>query len=177
MVRPIEQRLVRVALALAAIGTGCSGDGDGPRAFELDVRPADNDKLLEAPDLSDEWAHVEVEIVEAPRKVTAGGDDFPLVLEMRNTLDDTVSMDPCPVWEAGMGESSEVSKVEGTLPCEAIGSLGPHERIRLRMTMPPTELATESQGLEPLVGLGWRLKGEFFQETSANAAFMMDGPR
>ena len=103
MVRPIERRLVRVALALAAIGAGCSGDGDGPRAFELDVRAADNNNVLEGPDLPDEWAHVEVEIVEAPRKVTAGGDDFPLVLEMRNTLDHTVSMDPCPVWQAGMG--------------------------------------------------------------------------
>ena len=156
---------------------GCKdGDGGGPRAFDL-VVVAHNERVLEVVDLPEEWAHVEVQIIEAPEVVTAGGDDFPLVLEMRNTLDRPITLDPCPVWEAGMGESSEVSNVEGWLPCDEIGSLRAGERIRLRMNMPPTELATSSQGLEPRVGLGWRLKGEFFQETSASTSFMMNGPR
>jgi len=108
--------------------------------------------------------------------VTAGGDDFPLVLEMHNPLDEVISLDPCPVWEAGMGESSEVSSVEGTLPCEEIGSLRPGERITLRMDMPPTEHAVEDQEGDGLVGLGWRLKGQFFQEATASARFAMNGP-
>ncbi|MGV3758790.1 MAG: hypothetical protein ACO1PW_04500 [Actinomycetota bacterium] len=170
--------LVAPLLVLGAIAAGCNTDdgGGGLRTFDLDVLPYDPDNPLEAAALSEEWAQVEVKIVAAPDVVTAGGDDFPLVLEMHNPLDEAISLRPCPVWEAGMGESSEVSNVEGRLPCDDIGSLRPGERIRLRMDMPPTDHAVEDQQGDGLVGLGWRLKGEFFQETAASARFAMDGP-
>ena len=171
-------RLVVLLATVFATAMGCSDDGDGGlRSFDLGVQPYDPDNPLEAAELSDDWRHVEVEVVDAPSEVTAGGDDFPLVLEMRNTLDEPIPLDSCPVWEAGMGESSEVSNVEGTLPCDEIGSLRASERIRLRMEMPATEYATSSEGLGNRVGLGWRLKGEFFQETSASVSFTMNGPR
>lgn len=171
-------RLVVLLLKVFGTAMGCSDDEDGGlRSFELDVQPYDPDNPLDAAELSDDWRHVEVEIVDAPSEVTAGGDDFPLVLEIHNTLDAPIALSPCPVWEAGMGESSEVSNVEGTLPCDEIGSLRPGERIELRMDMPPTEHATSSKGLGDRVGLGWRLRGEFSEETSASASFTMNGPR
>lgn len=165
-------------LVLPASVAGCNDDdGGGPRAFDLDVLPYDPDSPLEPADLSDEWGHVEVEIIEAPDVVTAGGDDFPVVMEMHNTLDEAISLEPCPIWEAGMGESSEVSSVEGVLPCDEIESLRPGERIRLRMEMPPTERAVSSQTCAIGAGLGWRVKGEFFQETQASVCFTMNGPQ
>ena len=171
------QWAVAPLLVLAAISAACStDDGDGVRAFDLDVLTYDPDNPLEAADLSQEWAQVEVEIVEAPDVVTAGGDDFPLVLEMHNPLDESISLSPCPVWEAGTGESGEVSKVEGRLPCDDLRSLRAGERIRLRMVMPPTDYAVEDEHGDGLVGVGWRLKGEYFLETAASARFEMKDP-
>src|SRR5688500_16241076 len=113
-------------LVLGAVSAGCmTDDKEGFRAFDLDVLPQDPDNPLEAAELTEEWAGVEVKIVEAHDVVTAGGGAFPVALEMHNALDESISLRPCPVWEAGMGESSEVSKVEGRLPCHGIRSLLP----------------------------------------------------
>lgn len=150
-------------------------DEEGVRTFDLDVVPYDPVEALAPTVLPEEWAKVEFEIVEAPAVVIAGGDDFPLVLEMYNPLTEEIPMSPCPVWEAGVGEADEVSSVEGRLPCDDIESLRAGERVELRMDMPPTQFAVEDQEGDGRVSLGWRLKGTLFQETATSVRLAMKG--
>jgi hypothetical protein len=152
---------------------GCKDSGDEPglRSFDLEAEPFAAEPSLEVPELPTEWTAVDAVVISAPSSVEEGS-TFPVEIELRNRSFDPIDLEPCPVWLASIGESSEVSNVEGALPCSAIGTIDGGERIRLKLQMPATEFAVTNEGGE-YASLVWLMRGDLQEQTRASIAVPM----
>jgi len=144
-----------VLVVFVALG-GCSSSSDGPRTFDLAPVKGGIDAVpVPEPEAPSGMETVEAVILEAPRSVSAD-ERFRIVVELRNPTMQEVKLSPCPWFHADFGESGTVTAAHGRLPCEAIGSIGSGERIRLRLPMTAPSQATAGEG-GVWAGLGFQV--------------------
>jgi hypothetical protein len=160
---------------LAAACTG--GDSDSsPRAFKLVsevFRPDTRTRTNVFPPLPAGWQRVEAAVIEASEVVTAG-DEAEVVIELRNTGPDALSLDPCPKWLAtysGLNYTIDDRALTGTLPCDEIERIQSGERIRLGLTISAQPKADCHDGREP--EFRWSLIDGFDDDSPPDATMVI----
>ncbi|HEX2296343.1 MAG TPA: hypothetical protein VHN37_13670 [Actinomycetota bacterium] len=121
---------------------------------------------------SDQLA-LEIGFADVPQEVTLGS-DIRYVVELRNVSDETVSLEPCPVYYQAWGESGFAVSRTSYLNCdEAPPDIPPGERLRFEMRLP----VEDREAVQVEGGLVWYLGhpgAEGDQRTDVHGA---EGPR
>lgn len=148
----IRRRLVRVLLATVVLFpvTACT---ETPDVVPYEALELPEDASDEEQSVTREQLNLVPDFLELPDEV-ALGDTLRYVVELENTSDQVVSLDPCPVYYQAWGESSVSVSRMSYLNCEdAPGDVAPGESVKFEMQLPLTDV-------DPIVGsIVWYLGG------------------
>jgi hypothetical protein len=141
--------IVLATLSLLSACDSTSGSDVIPYAFI----PVPEDTPEEELRVSKEQAALEVEFPDFPEKVTLGS-DIRYVVEVRNASDETVSLEPCPVYYQAWGESGFSVDRTSYLNCdEAPDEIPPGGRLRFEMRLP----VDDEEAVHVAGGIVWYL--------------------
>lgn len=129
----MRARWVAIAglVAASAIGACDSGNGIVPYR-ELPVPEDVEEEGL----VTEEQANLEMDFIDVPRTLTLGS-ELRYVVELRNTSDEAVPLDPCPVYYQAWGESGFAVSRTSYLNCDSAPPQIPAGKaVRFEMRLP-----------------------------------------
>ncbi|HEX2058064.1 MAG TPA: hypothetical protein VHI71_06815 [Actinomycetota bacterium] len=122
-------------IALFSVGAcnPTTGGGDVIPYAELPVpEDASDEELI----VTRDQVALVMSFLDVPAKVTLGS-DIRYVVELRNVSDETVSLEPCPVYYQAWGESGFSVSRTSYLNCrDAPAEIVPGNRVRFEMRLP-----------------------------------------
>lgn len=133
-------RWLRIVSLVALLAVGACDAAPDPRAVvPYEEVPVPEDASDEDLAVTGDQLALEMQFLDVPRRVTLGS-ELRYVVELRNTGEDPVPLEPCPPYYQAWGESGFSVSRTSYLNCdEAPPDIPPGGRLRFEMRLPIEE--------------------------------------